>query len=145
MTMVNIPGVIFLLNHSSPVVLKAKLSFLETYTSARISTLIHLKPSVREKILGIRDSFCSPGNLNHLEDGRGPTLPLENISRGWKLGDLKAKAPFKCSAHYKCDMWFLAAERFKYTHISLQLLFSQPGFKWPLCILPSSLCTMHGG
>lgn len=82
MTMVNIPGVIFLLNHSSPIILKAKLSFLETYTSARISTLIHLKPSVREKILGIRDSFRPPGNLNHLEDGRGPTLPLENISRG---------------------------------------------------------------
>lgn len=75
MTMVNILGVIFLLNHSSSIILKAKLSFLETYTSARISTLIHLKPSVREKILGIRGSFCSPGNLNHLEDGRGPVLP----------------------------------------------------------------------
>ncbi|XP_047713077.1 small integral membrane protein 20 isoform X1 [Prionailurus viverrinus] len=82
MTMVNILGVIFLLNHSSSIILKAKLSFLETYTSARISTLIHLKPSVREKILGIRGSFCSPGNLNHLEDGRRPTLPLENISGG---------------------------------------------------------------
>lgn len=82
MTVVNILGVIYRLNHSSPIILKAKLSFLETYTSARISTLIHLKPSVREKILGIRDSFCSPGNLNHLEDGRGPALPLENISRG---------------------------------------------------------------
>lgn len=82
MTMVNILGVIFPLNHSSPIILKAKLSFLETYTSARISTLIHLKPSVREKILGIRGSFCSPGNLNHLEDGRRPALPLENISGG---------------------------------------------------------------
>lgn len=82
MTMVNTLGVIFLLNHSSPIILKTKFLFLETCTSARISTLIHLKPSVREKILGIRGSFCSPGNLNHLEDGRGPTLPLENISGG---------------------------------------------------------------
>ena len=82
MTMVSILGVIFFLNHSSPIILKAKLSFLETYTSARISTLICLKPSVREKILGIRGSFCSPGNLNRLEDGRGPTVPLDNISEG---------------------------------------------------------------
>lgn len=108
MTMVNILGVIFFLNHSSPIILKATLPFLETYTSARISTLIHLKPSVREKILGIRGSFCSPGNLNHLEDGKGPTLPLENISGGCELGDLKAKVLYKCSAHYKCyNIWFL--------------------------------------
>lgn len=116
MTMVNIRGVIFLLNHSSPIILKAKLSFLETYTSARISTLIHLKPSVREEILGIRGSLCSPGNLNHLEDGRGPTVPLENISGGWRLGDLKAKAPCKRSAHYRCyNIWLLEAEHLKYT------------------------------
>lgn len=109
MTMVNILRVIFFLNHSSPIILKAKLSFLETYTSARISTLIRLKPSVREKILGITGSFCSPGNLKHLEDGRGPTVPLDNISEGWKLGDLKAKAPCKCSAHYRCyNIWFLS-------------------------------------
>lgn len=115
MTMVDILGVIFLLNHSSPIMLKAKLSFLETYTSARISTLIHLKPSVREKILGIRGSFCSPGNLNHLEVEWEPALPLENISGGWKLGDLKAKAPCKCSAHYKCyNIWFPEVEPFKY-------------------------------
>lgn len=87
MTLVNILGVIFLLNHSSPIILKAKFSFLETYISAKISTLIYLKPSVREKILGIRGSFCSPGNLNHREDGTGPALRLENISR-----DLKAEA-----------------------------------------------------
>lgn len=116
MVMVNILGVIFLLNHSSPIILKAKLFFLETYTSARISTLIHLKPSVREKILGIRGSFCSPGNPNHLEDGRGPTLPLGNINGHWKLGELKAKAPCKRSAHNKCySSRFLEAERFKCT------------------------------
>jgi hypothetical protein len=79
MTMVIILGVIFLLNHSGPIILKAKLSFLETYTSARISTLIHLKPSVRVKILGMRGPFCSPGNLNHLEDGKGPALSWEDI------------------------------------------------------------------
>ena len=139
MTMANILGVIFFLNRSSPIILKAKLSFLETCTSARISSLIHLKPSVREKISGIRGSFCSPGNLNHVEDGRGPALPLENISGGWKLGDLKPKAPCKCSADYKCyNIWFLR-QHFKHT-LRFPCSFFFITWDWNgLCILPSSL------
>ncbi|XP_063475842.1 small integral membrane protein 20 isoform X1 [Symphalangus syndactylus] len=55
-------------------------------------------------------------NRNHLEDGRGPTLPLGNINGHWKLGELKAKAPCKRSAHNKCySSRFLEAERFKCT------------------------------
>lgn len=146
MTMANILGVIFFLNHSSPIILKAKLSFLETYTSARISTLVHLKPSVREKISGIRGSFCSPGNLNHLEDGRRPAMPLENISGGWKLGDLKPKAPCKCSAHYKgYNIWFLRQSVLSTHSDFLAASFLSPGIEM-VCILPSSLslCAMHG-
>lgn len=142
MTMANILGVIFFLNRSSPIILKAKLSFLETYTSARISTLIHLKPSVREKISGIRGSFCSPGNLNHVEDGRGPALPLENISGGWKLGDLKPKAPCKCSARYKCyNIWFLRQSVLSTHSDFLAASFLSPGIEMVSAFcLPACLC-----
>lgn len=142
MTMANILGVIFFLNHSSPIILKAKLSFLETYTSARISTLIHLKPSVREKISGIRGSFCSPGNLNHPEDGRGPALPLDSISGGWKLGDLKPKAPCKCSAHYRFYSILFLRQSVLSTHSDfLAASFLSPGIEMVSAFcLPACLC-----